>query len=159
MGRLILGVDPGKTGALAFLDADTGGIVFLEDMPDHSGSALGTQVAMLLDDVSPSMVASAWVESQTIRPRQAGMTDFITNYGAILGALGFARVPTTLVTPSGWKLSAGLRGKDKGASRDLATRLWPGDAERFRRVKDDGRAEACLIARHGLRESGLAWPA
>jgi hypothetical protein len=35
---------------------------------------------------------------------------------------------------------------DKGESRALAMRLWPDHGDRFARVKDDGRAEAALIA-------------
>ena len=43
----------------------------------------------------------------------------------------------------------GLRGKPKAASRGMATELFPHIADQFRRVKDDGRAEAALIARYG----------
>lgn len=151
MSTLTLGVDPGRQGALAFLDED-GGIVHIEDMPDHQDSALGTQIAMLLADLEPDTVGLAIVEMQTIRPGQAGASKMMTNYGSLLGALGALRVPVVTVTPSAWKVAAGLRGKDKGASRSLATTLWPAEAERFRRAKDDGRAEAALIARHGVRE-------
>ena len=36
--------------------------------------------------------------------------------------------------------------KDKDLSRSMATRLYPKNAEQFKRKKDDGRAEATLIA-------------
>ena len=56
---------------------------------------------------------------------------------------------TTYATPSAWKKSMGLIGKDKGASRQLATDLYPSWAAMFKRVKDDGRAEAALLAKWG----------
>jgi hypothetical protein len=48
-----------------------------------------------------------------------------------------------------WKKANGLVKKPKSASRGLAMELWPDAAPLFKRVKDDGRAEACLIARAG----------
>jgi crossover junction endodeoxyribonuclease RuvC len=43
----------------------------------------------------------------------------------------------------------------KDAARSEAIRCWPGKAGLFARVKDDGRAEAALIAVAGLkREAG-----
>ena len=47
----------------------------------------------------------------------------------------------------------GLRGKPKAASRGMATELFPDFADQFRRVKDDGRAEAALIARYGAYQN------
>jgi len=109
-----------------------------------------------LDDVAPDVVVGAHVERQSIRPGQRGASQMMANYGALLGALGALRVPTVLVTPGAWKVAAGLRGKDKSASRDLATRCWPSWAESFRRVRDDGRAEAALIAIYGMEKNELA---
>jgi hypothetical protein len=49
------------------------------------------------------------------------------------------------VTPTKWKRALGL-GADKGDSRRRAMETWPYMASKFARVKDDGRAEAALIA-------------
>jgi hypothetical protein len=49
------------------------------------------------------------------------------------------------VSPAKWKKALGLSA-DKGASRRRAIELWPERAQWFARVKDDGRAEAALIA-------------
>ena len=71
------------------------------------------------------------------------------NSGIVIGvvqAMGFA---LERVRPDAWKLAMGLRGKPKSASRGMATELLPSFADQFRRVKDDGRAEAALIARYG----------
>jgi hypothetical protein len=37
--------------------------------------------------------------------------------------------------------------QNKTRARELAVKLWPGMAEEFHRVKDDGRAESALLAR------------
>jgi crossover junction endodeoxyribonuclease RuvC len=81
---------------------------------------------------------------------QSASAAFTFGYGAgiVEGVLAAMRLPIALVTPQAWKRSAGIA-TDKGAAREAAMRLWPAHASRFARVKDDGRAEAALIARHG----------
>ena len=154
MTRLILGVDPGKTGALALLDADyPGRLLVVEDMPAATGAPLGRLVADLLADVRPDEVVAAWVEDVHAMPKQGvrSVWTFAEGHGAVLGALGAMAIPVHLVAPSAWKKAAGL-GRDKGASRQRAMELWPSMATSFARVKDDGRAEAALIALHGWRQ-------
>jgi crossover junction endodeoxyribonuclease RuvC len=61
------------------------------------------------------------------------------------------------LTPPTWKRAVGIApGKDgaKDAARSEAIRRWPHQAEFFARVKDDGRAEAALIAVAGLSKAG-----
>jgi hypothetical protein len=41
----------------------------------------------------------------------------------------------------------------KARARELASRLWPEHAAEFKRVRDDGRAEACLIARFWITKN------
>lgn len=152
--NLTLGIDPGKTGALAFLD-DDGNLAHLEDMPDLTGAALGAWVRALLDDLSPDTVTAAWVEKVGPMPRQGvrSVWTFGEGYGALLGALGAFGIPVHHVTPATWKKHFGLS-KDKDLSRQRAVELWPADASRWARKKDDGRAEACLIARYGMEVGG-----
>ena len=73
------------------------------------------------------------------------------------GATWRAVVPVTFVSPSAWKRAVDLTLASKDASRAEAIRRWPGNADIFARVKDDGRAEAALIATAGLlRKKGGA---
>lgn len=62
-------------------------------------------------------------------------------------------VPVTLgwvlnvVRPQIWKPAVGLPvGSDKDASRELAAAIYPAMAGEFSRTKDDGRADAALLA-------------
>lgn len=65
--------------------------------------------------------------------------------GIAEGVVAGAGWPLTYVSPAKWKRDLRLSA-DKGASRRRAIELWPSWAELFARVKDDGRAEAALIA-------------
>jgi crossover junction endodeoxyribonuclease RuvC len=56
----------------------------------------------------------------------------------------------TFITPPTWKRAVGLTLASKDAARSEAIRRWPNHAELFASVKDDGRAEAALIAIAGL---------
>jgi len=147
--RLTLGIDPGKTGALAFLDGRT--LIDVVDMPPLTGHALGSAIADLVADFAPLEIGEAWVEKVASMPRQGvrSVWTFAEGYGAILGALGVLRIPVRHVTPAAWKKAAGIPA-DKNAARQRACELWPAEAHRFARVKDDGRAEAALIALHGV---------
>lgn len=149
MTALILGIDPGKTGALAWLDRD-GHLVHVADMPDLTGAALG---ALLADLILEHRNVVAWVEQVGAMPRQgvASTWKFAEGTGVILGTLGALGIPVRRVTPSKWKGSARL-GADKNAARQRAIELWPDHSETFARVKDHGRAEAALIGLHGTRE-------
>ncbi len=92
-------------------------------------------------------------------PGQSGGWTFAEGYGVILGALGAWDIPVHLVHASTWKKAAGLTkrkgettAQTKTRSRQRAIELWPSCSHLFARVKDDGRAEAALIARHGLTQ-------
>lgn len=151
MSALILGVDPGRSGALALVALD-GVLVDVIDMPEATGAALGTHVRHWIDDHSPHTIGAAWVEKAGSRPGQgvASTFTFGAGWGAVLGALGALEVPVELVTPHAWKKAMRVTA-DKASSRQRAAELWPADARRFARVRDDGRAEAALIAEHGRR--------
>lgn len=149
MTGLVLGVDPGKTGALAVWSPVLG-LVDVHDMPAASGAALGSLVRELLEDYEPDRFRLAVVEDVHAMPKQ-GVTSvwsFSACHNAVLGALGALGVPVELVSPAKWKRSMGLS-KDKNASRQRAIEKWPAQAGWFARVKDDGRAEAALLTQWG----------
>ncbi|HEX2578640.1 MAG TPA: hypothetical protein VHK88_20015 [Aquihabitans sp.] len=158
---LIVGVDPGGTGAIAFLDVRTGDLVDVHDMPAHGGIVSAPLAADLLQRMAfqYGRLVIAWVEDVHSMPKQgvASSFKFGRAFGTIIGVLGGARVPVEYVTPAVWKRTAGLKA-DKGMSRRRAIELWPDHSTAFARVKDDGRAEAALVARHGwlLRTQGVA---
>jgi hypothetical protein len=145
---IALGIDPGASGAVAALD-EHGNLLWLDDMPFADGAVLAPVLAeLVLRGDGPRV---AWVERAQSMPGMgvAGAFRYGTGYGVVLGVLGALSIPLHTVRPNEWKRDAGLIGADKDASRRRACELWPGHAERFARKRDDGRAEAALIARHG----------
>lgn len=111
--------------------------------------------------VSPSLLSRLFEEGaqgiqMVVLEKVGGITGqsasaaftFGYSWGLVEGVLAALRLPVALITPQAWKKSAGLVA-NKGAARECAMRLWPAHAHLFARVKDDGRAEAALIARHG----------
>ena len=65
-----------------------------------------------------------------------------------------SRLPHEFVTPQAWKKALGLPAKaEKGDSILKAVQLFPDAASFLARVKDDGRADALLIAEWARRRS------
>ncbi len=147
---IVLGVDPGKSGALAWYDTTQPDFVHVIDVPvvDKEVSPATICAKLVAGNGRPDV---AWVERvQAFKgssPQSA--FDFGKSYGMVRGLLAAQGIPTWLVTPQSWKYHHGLIGKDKDGSRGKAIALWPKCAELFARKTDDGRAEAALIAAYG----------
>jgi hypothetical protein len=146
MTRLI-GIDLGKQGAFAVIDDYEGALsVKTHDMP-----ATLDAKRQLISDIG--VVKCAWVE-RPFFPRMIGIKNAVTiakAYGELKACLFFAGIPTFEVDPSVWKKSMHLS-TDKNASRALASQYFPDCSDQWQRVKDDGRAEAALIAYYGFRK-------
>jgi crossover junction endodeoxyribonuclease RuvC len=162
-GAPILGIDIGAKGALGLLDRD-GALLEVADMPIlRDGPAARPTVnpallAAIARDWRPTL---AFVEFVGARPGEGavGAFAFGRSRGVIEGVLGAQGVVVEWITPSAWKRLVGLTLASKDAARSEAIRRWPTHADKFARVKDDGRAEACLIGVAGLireRQKGAA---
>ena len=159
---LCLGIDIGVVGALALL-TDDGELLDIADMPVLSDGPAGRRTVngpLLAAIVTRWQAARAFVEMVGARPGEGavGAFAFGRSRGIIEGVLAAADVPVTFIAPATWKRAVGIPpGKDgaKDRARSMAIGRWPSQAERFARVKDDGRAEAALIAVAGMaREAG-----
>jgi crossover junction endodeoxyribonuclease RuvC len=164
----IVGIDPGLSGAIALFD---GKDLYAFDMPVLSYSVSGGKTRK---EINIGKLAAyirqapnnrkAYMEAINGRSSQGGFTEFRfgESYGMAKAVLVLTGTPYELISPQKWKNYFGLK-KTKGMttpefktlSRELAMKLFPARADRFKRVKDDGRAEAALIALYGLEHSGL----
>jgi crossover junction endodeoxyribonuclease RuvC len=142
----ILGIDPGLSGALAFYFPSLPGLVTAEDLPIAGGEIDIATLAARLRQMRPDV---AIIEQVASMPKQgvASTFKFGTAYGMARGLVTGLGIPVHLVTPRRWKTHFHLD-SDKDKSRALALRYWP-TSTAFARKKDDGRAEAALIARFG----------
>ena len=153
---IIAGIDPGKTGALAITYPD--GFVECFDVPKVK--LRGKEVPAWYDWQSHWRVAMdiagvnmIVIEDVSARPGQ-GVTSMFT-FGRTLGFVHAIAVASgasiQFVTPSVWKGKMGLLNSSKGASREKASALYPKARDLLGRVKDDGRAEAILLAHYGRK--------
>lgn len=156
MSRLIIGIDPGFSGAIAFLDIE-GGLLQVMDMPVWPNTKGRTEIdhggLYRALELTPYDAATVWLEQVAARPGQGAASTFRfgQGYGAIEMAVAANGHAIRYVTPARWKRHFGLTA-DKGGSRALATQRFPAQAGMFKRAKDDGRAEAALIAAYGASQ-------
>ncbi|MCP4538511.1 MAG: hypothetical protein GY832_15355 [Chloroflexi bacterium] len=141
-----IGIDPGKTGALALLYPDN--TLYFEDMPVMGNEVNGAAVADIIKEFTPR---HAFLEKVNAFGGQRGQSVFMANYGILKGALQIVGVPYTEVTPGKWKKHFGL-GKDKDTCRKRAIELFPKSEPDLRRKMDADRAEAALIALWGSKQ-------
>lgn len=153
---IIIGIDPGLSGAVAILDTRANYFT-VHDMPvfelKRNGKAKrevnGPELARLVSEAGADI---AVVEAVGAMPGQgvSSVFAFGKGFGIALGVLA-GRIRTEMVPPATWKKAMGLSGLGKDASRAIVTKLYPSEAKQFARVKDDGRAEAVLIALYGAK--------
>lgn len=146
----VVAIDPGQSGAVAFIDTKTGR-TWVADMPTMgrgAGSKRRVNAALLCGIVATAGADAGVVEEVSAMPKQGVASTFAFGeaYGTARTAVIAAGLPIHHVRPRQWKGHFGL-GRDKDASRTRAIELYPELAGDMARKKDDGLAEALLIAR------------
>lgn len=145
------GIDPGLHGGIAFYISEFDSLE-AHPLPTHSLARNGRtkrelDIPGLVDLLAARAVAHVALEKVGAMPGQgvSSMFSFGRTVGQIEGVLSALRLRTTLVTPQSWRRDMSVRG-GKDASRLRAQQLLPLDAKLFARAKDDGVAEAALLA-------------
>lgn len=161
MSAVYLGIDPGNEGALALLSmAAVSGLLEVADMPcvaDGTKGRLTVNAVLLADIIRRWAPRAAYVEYTGARPTDSKVAAFAFGRckGSIEGVCGALGVPVTMLAVPTWRKAVGLPvGATKDMSRGEAIRRWPAMASAFARVRDDGRAEAALIALASLIREG-----
>ena len=167
MSRRVLGVDPGSaspSGAIyQHLKGAKGGIIHAFDIPmigeenERRVDVLG--FVKIIQNYGTTGVVIERVNAMPSIPDEktgqrrvmgtASMFRFATAYGDLRTTVRLCGVEPRFVMPARWKKFYSLKGPDKEQSRQMALELWPQMADLLKRKKDEGRAEAMLIARYG----------
>lgn len=144
---IIMGIDPGISGAVAFYFPMVPNRMSVDDVPVVCGEINGYELARLIKIHRPTL---AVIERVGAMPGNGGvsMFNFGRAYGDVRGVVSALDVPMHFVTPQKWKKHFGLS-SDKEQSRLRAIRTFPAAAESFKLKKHDGRAEAALLALYG----------
>jgi crossover junction endodeoxyribonuclease RuvC len=157
-----LGVDPGKSGAFALVSNE--GLLHVFDMPltqvrygnktEHEICPHQLRDELLSLQHEHGKIRVAVVEKVSSSPQMGVKSAFSfgEGFGGVKFMLAALCIPVEFVRPQTWKKYMGLDA-DKKASLALARAKWPA-ADHFTRAKDDGRAEASLLAEYG-RRNGL----
>lgn len=140
---IYIGIDPGKTGAIAFLYCTGGATVtdlvdgqwWTDTLPSVATRAVPVRVLVEKPDGRPGKGVSAFTFEAG---RRVGYWD-----RACPGCVH-------IINASVWTNALGV-GRDKEASLELARKLFPELAPLLSRKKDHNRAQALLIAEYGRR--------
>jgi len=154
-----IGIDPGAHGALAFINPNTL-VMDIHDMPmipvGKSKKRNEVDGRAIYNMLPPEGDVVAYIEDVWSMPHDGhvGAFNFGDRYGLVRGVMMASDVELFRTRPQSWKSKMGCPASKTGA-RNLAMKLFPDFEETFKRVKDDGRAEAAMIALFGLLSHGI----
>ena len=145
----VWGIDPGLNGAIALFDMMEGHLEVF-DMPIMEIKKKRQVNPQLLTDILEQHNAPVFIEQVGARPGQgvSSMFNFGKSYGICLGVSAGLKLPTTTITPLVWQRALKVE-KGKDGNRLRATQIFPNFSSLFARKKDDGRADAALLAYYG----------
>ena len=166
---LYIGIDPGVGGAIAAVNSK-GRLYRIWDTPvtevkkgkKKQRQYLIASMAELLRSIPQDRIRVVGLELVHAMPKNGSVANFALGRGSGLweGVVCGVGLPLEHVTPQAWKkelLGQGAGG-DKSASIVRAQQVYPQAVKYLTRKKDDGRAEALLIAeyfrRHFSRMNG-----
>ena len=163
--KMVVGVDPGKTGGIAILD-NWGKLIICAAMPVVTVGGKSIVDANAMDNILYTHVIDVgYVENVHAMPKQGGTSMF--NFGRSYGAVEYGLETGTLdplqrVTPQKWKKYFGLSA-DKDEAIAKATEVFGSD-EHWNETgprggfkpENSGRAEAALIAKYGWEKENHA---
>ena len=161
---MIIGIDPGINGGVAFLSADRLDIFDIPVIESFKSTRTKSgnykkrrevdclKLDRLLSEYSHEQVELIIMEKVAAMPGQgvSSMFSFGQSVGRIEGVIMpmYPPDPIVYVSPIVWKKYHGLLKTEKYAAVELCRQKYPGLSDSFLKSKD-GRADAVLIAEYG----------
>jgi crossover junction endodeoxyribonuclease RuvC len=159
----VLGIDPGITGGLGWVswdgkrrgvsDAPRAAVATSANRKYDQAVMVKMVKAAITDPRGRPVRAAAAMELVHTMPGDGRAGSFSFGFGFAMwqGILTTLDVPISFVDPRRWQKEIGMeptndRRQRKTNSRLAAMKFFPEMTELFRRVKDDGRAEALIMA-------------
>jgi len=158
---IYLGIDPGLDGGVGVIANDAKLVFGVPTLIRKKAKGtkreylVGQMANILRDTLRSGSGVLAYLEDVHAFPMQGTVSMFNMGEGKgiWLGILSALEIPYELISPQSWKKAMGLN-KDKEASRLLALRLFPELTDALKLKKDEGKAEAILIAEYARRKNG-----
>ena len=152
---LIIGIDPGISGSICFLD--NGKILEVIEMhvmtdgkknkKQVNGSQVYNEVTKRIKQFEKNQIRVV-IEQVSAMPGQGvtSMFNFGQSFGILKGICTAMQLPMYFVRPAKWKKYFNLLNSEKDASRTRAIEIFPYFSSQLSRKKDSNKADAILIA-------------
>ena len=152
---LIIGIDPGISGSICFLD--NGKILDVIEMPimtdgkknkkQVNGSQVYNEISKRIKQFEKNQIRVV-IEHVSAMPGQGvtSMFNFGQSFGILKGICTAMQLPMYFVRPAKWKKYFNLLNSEKDASRTRTIEIFPYFSSQLSRKKDSNKADAILIA-------------
>ena len=152
---LIIGMDPGISGAICFFE--NGEVKEIIDMPNMAdgkknkrqinGPQIYNEILSRIKDI-PKKDISVVIEQVSAMPGQGvtSMFNFGQSFGVLKGVCSAMQLSMHFIRPAKWKKYFGLIKSEKDASRTKVIEIFPYISSKLSRKKDSNKADAILIA-------------
>ena len=152
---LIIGIDPGISGSICFLE--DGIIKDVLEMPTMTegkknkkqvnGSQIYNEISFRIKTYEKKNIKVV-IEQVSAMPGQGvtSMFNFGQSFGILKGICSAMQLPIYFVRPSKWKKYFNLINSEKDASRTRAIEIFPYFSSNLSKKKDSNKADAILIA-------------
>ena len=152
---LIIGIDPGISGALCFFeDGQVKEIIDMPVMADGKKNKRQINASQIYNEISkrinklPKKDIIVVIEQVSAMPGQGvtSMFNFGQSFGVLKGICSAMQLSMHFVRPAKWKKYFGLIKTEKDASRTKVIEIFPYISSQLSRKKDSNKADAILIA-------------
>ena len=152
---LIIGIDPGISGSICFLE--DGKIIDVLEMPTMAdgkknkrqvnGSQIYNEIYKRINKVFNQDIRVV-IEQVSAMPGQGvtSMFNFGQSFGILKGICSAMKLPMYFIRPAKWKKYFNLIKTEKDASRTRAIEIFPYFSSQLSKKKDSNKADAILIA-------------
>jgi len=152
---LIIGIDPGISGSICFLQ--DGKILDVIEMPTMTegkknkkqvnGSQIYNEIFKRINKIEKQEIRIV-IEQVSAMPGQGvtSMFNFGQSFGILKGISSAMQLPMYFVRPTKWKKYFNLINSEKDASRTRAIEIFPYFSSQLSKKKDSNKADAILIA-------------
>tara|TARA_B100000902_G_scaffold204506_1_gene194961 strand:+ start:692 stop:1186 length:495 start_codon:yes stop_codon:yes gene_type:complete len=152
---LIIGIDPGISGAICFFK--DGKILDVIEMPtmtegkknkkQANGSQIYNEILKRIGSFEKQNIRVI-IEQVSAMPGQGvtSMFNFGQSFGILKGICSAMQLPVYFVRPAKWKKYFSLINSQKDASRTRAIEMFPYFSSQLSKKKDSNKADAILIA-------------
>ena len=152
---LIIGIDPGISGAICFFqNGEITDVIDMPSMADGKKNKRQINSQQVFNEISeriiniPKKEIIVVIEQVSAMPGQGvtSMFNFGQSFGVLKGICSAMQLSMYFVRPAKWKKYYGLIKTEKDASRTKVIEIFPYISSELSKKKDSNKADAILIA-------------